>query len=523
MKIKLKQEGSALIYVLAVVAAASVLFAGTIQFVVSHVRFNASLEPNAQSIQLAESGIYFYRWYLAHNVEGKSVSQIESFWNSDPLGVDDNGDGDCDDPDTADGDGDGTEAYVADYKDETGAVIGQYKICVTPPEEYSTVIYVESRGYAESSGIKKEHAIRARLRKPSWSEFAVLGNNMIRLSEGTEIYGPIHINGGFHFDGTAHNVVTSAVDSYCDSDGDVKDDGGTPCGGWWSGGVMRPGVWAANVPGSDNSVDPDDTEHFLAGKQYPVVSQDFNSVTADFSLMQEAASDMSVTDDRGGGTIDLNYNSSGRGRLIEFGVPSPGKMRITRVRRFSSSNYNITRLYTGNSNVDEFDIPDVAIIYVADNVWVEGDIPADKRITIAAHNSSGFSTPRIFIGRDDIYYEDYDSDTVLGLAAEGDISLIRDSDGDLSAPDGSDEETLHIDAVLLSQKGRIGRDYFGDYKDTLELYGAIATNERMGFGYTDGTGFETRILIFDNNVLYGAPPLFPTGNSYAIDLWDEIE
>ncbi len=55
------------------------------------------------------------------------------------------------------------------------------------------------------------------------------------------------------------------------------------------------------------------------------------------------------------------------------------------------------------------------------------------------------------------------------------------------------------------------------------MYGAIATNVRMGFGYTDGTGFINRSLMFDNNLLYSPPPLFPTGNTYAIDLWDEIE
>jgi hypothetical protein len=380
-------------------------------------------------------------------------------------------------------------------------------------------LYIESHGSATSSGVTQDRIIRARLRKPSWSEFAILANNMIRLSSGTEVYGPMHVNGGFHFDGTAHNIVTSSVSSYCDSDGDVKNDGGTSCGGWWSGGVVRPGVWAANVPGSDNSVDPDDSEHFLAGKQYPVVSQDFNSVTADFSVMQETASNIAVTDERGGDKDNLEYNGSGKGRLIEFGVPSAGKMRITRVRRFSSSNYDITRLYTGNSNVDEFDIPDNTVIYVRDNVWVEGNIPADKRITIAAHDSRSSRTPRIFIGRDDINYEDYEHDTVLGLAAEGDVSIIR-------YDDSMSDNPLHIDAVLLSQKGRIGRDHFSSYndsRDTIELYGAIATNARMGFGYTDGTGFQTRKLIFDNNLLYSPPPLFPTGNSYAIDQWDEIE
>jgi len=538
-----KTKGTALVYVLAVIAAASVLFAGTIQFVVSHVRYNTSLEPNTQALHVAEAGVYFYRWYLAHNIEGKTESQIATFWDNDPLGVDDNGDGDCDDADTADGDGDGTEAYVVEYKDEQNNVIGQYKICITPPQTYSTVLYINSEGTASSSGITQTRTIRARLRRPSWSEFAILANNMTRLSAGTEVYGPMHVNGGFHFDGIAHNLVTSTVATYCDSDSDVRVDGGTPCGGWWSGGVMRPGVWAATNPGTkDNSVDIDDSEHFLAGKQLGVVAQDFNSVTADFDEMRQAAKAITVHDEKNNNNVDLFYGRQGVGRFIEFGQPSADKMRITRVRSFDHETFAITGWKRSDQDIfDLGDMPNDLVIYVRDNVWVTGTVPSNKRITIAAHDSD-WQSPKIFLGEDDIFYEDYDHDTVLGLAAEDDIAIILDDgfknteEGDIYATHGSDHETLHIDAVLLSQNGRVGWGYDKDQhdswernswtgkdKDIVELYGAIATNERMGFGYTNGSGFIDRNLIFDNNLLYTPPPLFPTGNTYAIDLWDEVK
>ncbi len=488
-----KKRGTALVYVLAVVAAASVLFAGTIEFVVSHVKYNTSLEPDTQALHVAEAGIYFYRWYLAHNVEGKTATQIEEFWTNDPLGVDDNGDGDCDDADTADGDGDGTEAYVIDYEDENYNKIGQYRICVTAPEEYSTVLHVESQGGASSSGINQERTITARLRKPSWSEFAVLANNMIRLSAGTDVYGPMHVNGGFHFDGTAHNIVTSSVPTYYDNDGDVR--------GW------RSGVWASVAPGFDTSEDTDDSEHFLAGKEFPVVSQDFNSVTANFDIMREAAQE-----------AGLYFGPENKGRYIELGVPSADQMRIRRVRQFNSNTFSITRLRSQGTVI--VDIPDVGIVYVRDNVWIEGTLPAGKKLTVAAHSPDNGHEARIFLGTDDLLYEDRNSGSVLGLAAEGNIEFIRDSDGDLSAPSGSDAETLIIDAALLSQLGRVGRAYWSNnYKDTIELFGSIATNTRMGFGFTDGTGFEIRNLIFDGNLLYQPPPLFPTGSSYAIDMW----
>jgi hypothetical protein len=146
-------------------------------------------------------------------------------------------------------------------------------------------------------------------------------------------------------------------------------------------------------------------------------------------------------------------------------------------------------------------------------------------VTFAAHDP-GSRQPRIFLGTDDITYEDRDSDCVLGLTAEGNVELLRDPEEGDSAGDRSE---LIIDAVLLSQYGRIGRENFGDCEDTITIFGAIATNTRMGFGYNDGrcggigSGYQHRNLYFDANLLYSPPPLFPTGGSYAVDSWEEIK
>ncbi len=521
------KKGTALVYVLAIIGAAAVLFAGTIQFVVSHVRYNVSLEPDEQAFHVAEAGIFFYRWYLAHELEGKTASQISDFWHNDPLGVDDNGDGDCDDPDTADGDGDGTEAYVVDYEG-----IGQFKICIVAPEQYSTVLTIESEGIATSSGITKKRKIRARQRKPSWSEFAILANADMRLRQGTEVFGPIHVNGGFQFDGVAHNIVSSSVETYYASDADVR--------------ATRPGVWAAANPTSSGHkyLDTDDSEHFLVGKRFPVTVQDFNSLTSNFNEIRE----QSIED----GTF---FDSTKLGRMIILGQPTPQQMQVYEVEDYDSHNLAPdvpTEVCSGGYWKKEWywngwrwrlrwvwvegtctaiepivmDIPDDGVVYVQNNLWIEGVLPADYKVTFAAHHPSGSWKPRIFLGTDDIIYQDRDSDSVLGLTAEGNIELIKDPEPGAS---GSDKDELRIDAVLLSQYGRVGRSNFRDCEDTITIYGAIATNTRMGFGYNDGrcggggSGYQNRQLYFDGNLLYSPPPLFPTGGSYAVDLWEEIK
>jgi hypothetical protein len=45
---------------------------------------------------------------------------------------------------------------------------------------------------------------------------------------------------------------------------------------------------------------------------------------------------------------------------------------------------------------------------------------------------------------------------------------------------------------------------------------------RYGFSWTDGTGYITRNLYYDNNLLYYPPPYFPTGTQYELDLWEEL-
>ncbi|PID52331.1 MAG: hypothetical protein CR972_02540 [Candidatus Moraniibacteriota bacterium] len=513
-----KKKGTALVYVLAMIGAASVLFAGTIQFVVSHVRYNASLEPDEQAFHVAEAGIFFYRWYLAHELEGKTASQISDFWNNDPLGVDDNGDGDCDDPDTADGDGDGTEAYVVDYEG-----IGQFKICIVAPEQYSTVLSIESEGIATSSGITKKRKIRARQRKPSWSEFAILANADMRLRHGTEIFGPVHVNGGFQFDGVAHNIVSSSVETYYASDSDVR--------------ATRPGVWAAANPTSSGykHLDTDDSEHFLAGKRYPVTVQDFNSLTSNFNEIRDRA----IED----GTY---FDNTGDGRMVILGQPNAHQMQVYEVDSYngaftpsvetevcSGGHWQWSWVFwdwiwiEGTCTTIEpvvMDIPNNGVVYVQDNLWIEGTLPEDYKVTFAAHDP-GSRTPRIFLGTDDIFYANRDSDCVLGLTAEGNIEFLKNPEKGQSSADRSE---LNIDAVLLSQYGRVGRADFGDCEDTITIYGAIATNTRMGFGYNDGrcggdgSGYQTRNLYFDGNLLYSPPPLFPTGGAYAVDLWEEI-
>jgi hypothetical protein len=95
-------------------------------------------------------------------------------------------------------------------------------------------------------------------------------------------------------------------------------------------------------------------------------------------------------------------------------------------------------------------------------------------------------------------------------------------------------DTLRIDGALVAENGRAGRFYYSSSckvtgtnyssRTSLTLNGMIATNQRYGFAYTDNTGYTTRNLTYDANLLYSPPPDFPLASSqYQMISWKEVQ
>lgn len=478
------KKGTVLLYTLIILSISSILFVAFVQVILSQINFGMKRAAQEEALQVAESGIYFYRWYLAHETGGRTKQQIYDFWTdvgNPPYGV--------------------GGAYEQDYEG-----VGRYRITVTPPESLSsTIATVEVTGWTYQHP-EQTKTIRARFRQPSWSEYAVLCDSDIRFGDGTETFGPIHSNGGIRFDGVAHNVISSTQTTYVDPDS----------------GITRPGVWTSWAGEYNTNMGSD---VFLAGKDFPTAEIEFNGVSGDFALMKQVAgcgTPASYCSDTSSGQ-NLYFNNVDYGRHIVLN--SDDTVDVSRVLNYSSSSHGIT----SESTAISYTIPDDGVIFVEDNVWVEGQIDG-KHVTIVAADLSGGSERDIYIEHD-ILYTNYDGTDTIGLIGQDDISIIRDS-----------EENLRVDAALLAYNGRVGRPYYGTYctswtrwwwwwicdgwetdsKDEITVYGSIATRERYGFAYTDGTGYIDRYLIYDNNFIYYPPPYFPTGTEYAIDMWEEV-
>ena len=510
------KKGAALIFVLTIIVMVSVILTSLIGFITTQVRYSNDKVERERAFQIAESGVYFYRWYLAHEVSGKTAQQIKDFWqNGNPYGV------------NAD--------YENEYADQETGPIGKYSIHVDRPALGSTIVIVTSTGWTyKNPNIKR--IIRVRFRRPSWSENTVLANDNMRFGQGTVVSGKIHSNKGIRFDGLAKNIVSSSLDKYDDLDHAGGDEFAVhthknPAPSNAINDNFRPAEAPPSVITSRNDV-------FQVGRQFPLPQVSFVGVVSDLSFMRSSAA--------------IKYDNSGAGRRIM--LKADGTFDVCKVNSFDSSTNAITNysgivtgatggssgtngnacvanaccvyascgwIQNGNHSkgkcvsMTNAAIPSDGVIFVANNAWVEGTVNNKKISIVAAELSDepGYTgiAKNIFLGMNNILYTNTDGKDIIGLIAQNNIEVIRDS-----------LNILTIDAALLAKDGRVGRDNYGNTKSTITVNGSIATNLRYGFAYTNGTGYTTRNLNFDNNLLYYPPPYFPTGTEYSIDLWDEL-
>jgi hypothetical protein len=458
-------RAGALIYGLVIMSVVQILL-------VSIIKYSLQIRSKEQTLQIAEAGINFYRWYLAHNVEGRTASQIDAFWSGSAYGV-------------------GTP-YEVDYSDPAGGVIGRYRLEVTPPSLGTTSVIVKSTGWTYKYP-NMQRIVQVRLRKPSWSEYAVLANDFLRFGTGSEVFGPIHSNYGIRFDGLAHHVVSSSVYKYNDPDHTGGDEFG----------VHTHTAPIDPLPVSP-ALPPSRADVFEAGRVLEASTADFSGVLSDLNLMKSIAQ-ANVNGSR-------YFDNAHQGRHVILN--SNDTFDIRTVQSFTASTNEINN-YSGNWS--NYAIPDNGVIYVENNVWLEGTVDG-RRVTIVAANLISSAKKTMYLGKD-VRYTNYDCTDMIGLVGQNDVEVYRQSNN-----------ILRIDAALIAQSGRVGRsNYTGPYaiRDTITIFGSIVSNQRYGFAWADipgnhVSGYQNRNITYDNNLLYCPPPYFPTGTQYELDLWEEL-
>lgn len=478
-----KKVGHILIPIIIFSSLALVIMSGIINWSSITIEANRQLFVREKAIQLAEAGIDYYRWHLAH----------------DPT-------------DFQDGTG-GPGPYVHDVFDKDGDKVGEYSLSITPPPVGSTRVVIESTGRPEGSSI--ERTIRVEMGIPSLAKYAVAANDVMRFGQGTEVFGPIHSNQGIRFDGVANNIVTSALSTYDDPDHTGAHEFAVhthinPPPGSGVNENFRP------LEAPPNPV-PSRTDVFRVGREFPVPAIDFTGFTSNLAQIKsdaQSAGRYFASSGSQGYQIVLRTNDTFDLYRVNTQVNPSTSCANGGSSQSGWGTWSInTRQFIAN-----YAIPDNGLIFVEDNVWVEGAINT-ARVTIAAGRfpDNPATRPQITINNN-LTYTNYDGQDVVAIISQGNLNVGLNSQND-----------LRIDAALVSQNGRVGRYYYvsncgsGYIRNSITLYGMIATNVRYGFAYTNGTGYQNRDIIYDANLLYGPPPSFPlTSDQYEILSWQEI-
>ncbi len=485
------RKGNILLSVLIFASIAVTVIIGLTNWGATMLKSIRTVAQKEQAFQIAEAGADYYQWHLA---------QYPSDYK----------------------DGTATSGpYVHNFYDKNGNLLGNYSLTITPPLPGSTVVKIVSVGTLATSTISKR--IQKTLAIPSLAKFAVVANENLRFGDGTEVFGPIHSNGGIRFDGIAHNLMTSAMATYTDPDSGIKQ-----WGVYTTSGVDDPTPAVGPV---NNRPDV-----FIAGRQFPVPSSDFAGMTLGLAQLQALAQPAA------GGKEWSRSNKEGYQIIFKVtnGVTSYDIYKVNNLQAvpngcgtdatasaqkngpkyFQWGTWSIKSPINNNRTLlGNYPIPSNGVIFVNDHVWVEGTIN-NARVTIAAGiigNSDPTKDANITVNND-LRYTNYDGRDSIGLIAQGNINV-----GMVSA------DVLRIDAALVAEKGRVGRFYYNNSctnssRSSLTLYGMIATFLRYGFAYTDNTGYDIRNIIYDNNLLYGPPPSFPQAtNQYEVISWQQLD
>ena len=445
------QQGTIIIFEVVLIFIFSLVILGLLSSAVYYFKVLRSTGYREQAFHIAEAGINYYQWHLAHF----------------PT-------------DYQDGNG-GSGPYLHDYRDsDTQEVIGQYSLVIIPPPLGSTVVTIASTGWtSEQPNIKRTITVRYGI--PSLAKYGFLSNSDIWVGDNTTFYGQFHSNAGIHYDGTATAPVTSARSTYtCTSN--------TGC----SPNQTKNGIWGSATASTQ------------AYWNFPVPNVDYSSITSDLATIKTNAQS---------GGLYLGPSSAQGYSIVFLSNGTFRVYRVTSLRSHGSGvdvsgnnhsediDYQNRTQLTTICNPYPCQMPANGLIFVEDRVWVEGTVRGRVMVAAAKLPYNPSTAPSILLPNN-LVYSSKDGTDVLGLVSQKDILLTY------YVPNN-----LEINAAFIAQNGSFQRyNFSGSSKNTLAVYGSISSFGQAAV-YYGSSGFSTRNYTYDSNLLYGPPPSFPLSSS----------
>lgn len=457
-----RNRGSISIFVLIMGLVFSITIGALVMFGSVHYTSSRRLQSQQLAIGVAESGINYYRWHLAHDFTDYT---------------------------------DGTNEpgpYIHEYTDpQTGEVVGAYSLDITPPEPGSDVVVVKSTGWVnDNPDIKR--TVTARFGPEPLTTYSFLHNSSVWFGQGVVISGEIFTNGGIRMDGTHDSLVKTSKATYtC----------GTETGCWPP--QEKPGIWGNGGP----------QELW----QFPVTPFDFNRIVSDFNTLKQESQNTGIY------FAPSNYfghhlvfNANGTVNIYEV-------LSATSRRGWNADDVCevLFQTITDEQLVATYNLNDKKLFYFENQVWVEGTVSGKATVVAAKLPVESYVT-NIWVNNN-LIYDVKDGSTVLGLIAQSNVYFAYDIPQDffvnatMIAQNGRIMRHHYNQAQCSNGSKSI--------RQNLEIYGSLISKEKSYWNFSGHggvrSGFINREIIYNQDSLEAPPPYFPTTGTIKILSWDE--
>lgn len=457
-----KDQGAILILIVVMTGIFVIILSSYLSLITYQQKLTHVKVAKIQALHIAEAGINYYRWHLAH----------------DPN-------------DYTDGNGSSTGPFVHDYYDPTTGLIGAYSLEITPPEPGSTIVGIKSTGWVNKyPNVKK--TVEVKYGKPSLAKYSFLTNSDIWLGDGESVSGPLHSNGGIRMDGSNDSLVTSAKETYtC-----------TPSHGCNY--ETKPGVWG---DGPNNDL-----------WKFPIPEVDFNSITIDLADIKQSAIN--------GGNYypSLNYGyhitflADGTYRIATITSLKNGLYQIDD-DDFSGCETKSEEINT-EQVIGTFPVPENGSIFVEDNLWIDGTLKGKTTVAAARFPETPATYANIIINGN-LQYLARDNTNALGLVAQKNIQVARHAPSDLTidAILLAQKGRVYRAYYCWWWQRRITDNievYGGIITNKIWTWTWVNSSNNTVDGYKNTKS------IFHNNLLFSPPPYFPSEDNYQFISWEEL-
>ncbi len=420
-----------------------VMVTALISLSLSNLKIAELNNKKVSAMSIAEGGINYYLWHLAHNNTDYCDGNICS--GSAPYGP-----------------------YRHDYLNQSGVSIGNYDLYITPPSVSRQVVAVKV--IARVNGKSPEKTIVSELAIPSFTKYTLLASSeQLWIGSGEKIDGSIHVNSsGIYNEGEITGDASSTEQTYAS---------------WYWG--TQPGVAGTGV--------------FGGAKLYPVPAVDLNQISVDITNLKTMAS-----------TTSGKYIDSSRSNGYHIILKS-NNFDLYKVTKYNTTAFSITT----ESSVGNYSYPSNGVIFVNDNLWIEGTVNNQKITVVAADPTANSNQMKRIIIPNKILYTKYDGTDKIGLITQTDILLAKDAPTD-----------MEIDAAMIAKNGQIRIDNFNQIKNKIKVYGSMSHNTGLAWSYAGNngsvvSGYRYTETVMDKYNVLNPPPEFPKTGTYSVLSWRE--